>query len=241
MEDSRKTYLIAGGNSGIGLATVHRLAAAPDPCRIICAVRRPGPLEFLRGVECLPFDATVAEPLSAAALPDRLDGLVYCPGTIELRPFSRLRDEDFQRDWEINFLGAVRLLRAALPALKKAGSGASVVLFSSVAAKIGLPFHASIAAAKGAVEALARSLAAELAPAIRVNVLAPSLTDTPLAAPLLSTPEKAEAARQRHPLRAIGDPNDLAAAVEFLLGAESVFLTGQVIAIDGGLSTLKPL
>lgn len=231
-----RTILIAGGNSGIGLETVRLLAATPGT-RVVCAVRHSDPLSGLPGVETLPFDATDPEP-ALDALPPVIHGFAYFPGTITLKPFHRLTDEDYLRDFQINFLGAVRLLRHSLPALKKADR-AAVLLFSSVAASVGMPYHASIAAAKGAVEAFARSLAAELAPRIRVNVIAPSLTDTPLAGSLLGSEEKTEAARQRHPLKQVGQPADLAAAACFLLSDEARFLTGQVIPIDGGLSSLR--
>lgn len=191
------------------------------------------------GVETLPFDAT--DPASLPApLPERLDGFVYFPGTINLKPFHRLTDDDFLLDWQVNFLGAVRLLRAALPSLKQSDH-AGIILFSTVAVATGMPFHSSIAAAKGAVEALTRSLAAELAPKIRVNAIAPSLTRTPLASSLLASEERIEASKKRHPLMEIGDPADVAAAVEYLLGGESKFITGQVLALDGGLSRLRLL
>lgn len=233
-----KHYLIAGGNSGIGLALVRRLSQAPDT-RITCAVRNSGPLSEFAGVDTFPFDATDPAP-ELATLPERLDGFVYCPGTITLKPFHRLTDDEFLHDLQVNFLGAVRLLRSALPALKRADR-AGIVLFSTVAVGTGMSFHTSIAAAKGAVEAFTRSLAAELAPKIRVNAIAPSLTNTPLASTLLSSEDRVEASKKRHPLHDIGDPADIAAAVEFLLGDASKFMTGQVLALDGGISRLRML
>ena len=167
-----------------------------------------------------------------------LDGLVYFPGSITLKPFHRLTAEDFLRDFQVNCLGAAEAIRQALPSLKAAPS-ASIVLFSTVAAAQGMPFHASIAAAKGAVEGLGLSLAAELAPGVRVTVIAPSLTDTPLAGPLLNSDAKREAAAKRHPLQRVGEPADVAELVAFLLSDAAAFMTGQILRPDGGLSSIR--
>ena len=171
-------------------------------------------------------------------LPESLDGLVYCPGTIRLKPFERLSLEDFEEDLDVNLKGAVRALRAAMPALKAAPQ-ASVVLFSTVAVSTGMPMHASVAAAKGAVEGLTRSLAAEYAPRIRFNAIAPSLTDTPLASGMLRTDRQREAASARHPLERIGDPGELAALASFLLSEDSGWISGQVLHADGGMSSIR--
>ncbi len=172
------------------------------------------------------------------ALDEPIDGLVYFPGTINLKPFNRFSEADFTTDFDVNVMGAVHFIRAYLPALKKS-SQASVVLLSSVAAQNGMAFHASISMAKGALEALTRSLAAEFAPAIRVNAVAPSLTDTPLAKRFIDTPEKLEASKQRNPSKMVGDPGQLAGAITFLLSGQSSWITGQVLAVDGGMGTLK--
>lgn len=227
-----RNILLIGGNTGIGLATARLLVAGGNS--VTAAARHPAALAEL-GIPVQPFDALAP---SALELPPVLDGLVYFPGSITLKPFHRLTAEDFLTDYGINCLGAVAAIQSALPALK-AAPAASIVLFSTVAVAQGMPFHASIAAAKGAVEGLARSLAAELAPKIRVNVVAPSLTDTPLASPLLNTDAKREAAAKRHPLQRVGDPEQTAKLVAWLLSDDSGFLTGQTLRPDGGLSSVR--
>ena len=227
-----KHIAIIGGTSGIGRATVAQLQA--DGHTVYAACRSPEKLADL-GIEAQPFDAAAPGPLT---WPERLDGFVYFPGSISLKPFHRLTAEDFQRDLQVNLFGAIAALQSALPALKALGN-ASVVLFSTVAVAQGMPMHASISAAKGAVEGLAKSLAAEWAPAIRVNVIAPSLTDTPLAGALLNSDLKKEAAAKRHPLQQVGRSEDMAALVAHLLSGHARFMTGQVLHVDGGLSSVR--
>jgi len=169
-----------------------------------------------------------------------LDGFVYCPGSINLKPFKSLKEQDYVDDFKINALGVVKVTNHYLNNLKKAEKS-SIVLFSTVAVQTGMPYHASIAMAKGAVEGLTRSLAAEFAPKIRVNAIAPSLTDTPLANKLLSNDEKRAASSKRHPLNSIGDPVEIAKAASFLLSNDSNWITGQVMHIDGGISSLRLL
>ena len=229
-----KTYAVIGGNSGIGLAAVQRLKSAGHHLHV--AGRKVEALADTQ-VSTQFFDAASA---SALVWPDKLDGLIYCPGTIQLKPFHRLTAEDFQKDFQINVLGAVAALQSALPALK-ASSNASVVLFSTVAVAQGMPMHASIASAKGAIEGLTKSLAAEWAPLIRVNAIAPSLTDTALASFLLNSDLKKEAAAKRHPLQRIGAPDDAAQLVEYLLSDAAKFMTGQILHWDGGLSSVRSL
>ncbi|NBP90325.1 SDR family oxidoreductase [bacterium] len=227
-----KHIAIIGGTSGIGWETLKRLKSQGHALHVACRSS-----EKLAELDIQPqlFDA-----LSPSSLvwPEKLDGLIYFPGTIQLKPFHRLTAEDFQKDFQVNLLGAVAALQSALPALKASGN-ASVVLFSTVAVSQGMPMHASIASAKGAVEGLTRSLAAEWAPVIRVNAIAPSLTDTPLAAGLLNSDLKKEASAKRHPLQRIGSPDEFAELTEFLLSDAARFMTGQIIHVDGGLSSVK--
>lgn len=171
-------------------------------------------------------------------LPDVIDGLVYCPGAVNLKPFARIKPDDFLSDYQLQVIGAVKVIQACLPKLKNS-SQASVVLFSTVAVQTGFNFHSLVSSSKGALEGLTRALAAEFAPKIRVNCIAPSITDTPLAAALLNTDEKKEANAQRHPLKKIGRPEDLANLASFLLSKKSSWITGQVIHADGGMSNLK--
>lgn len=237
MINSSKHILIVGGASGIGRQVTARLSNS-GYALTVTARSSGSTVAGLPGIAFQQFDVTDAE--QTLELPESLDAVIYMPGTITLKPFHRLTREDFARDMEVNFFGATRVLQQALPALKRAQSKcASIVLFSSVAATTGMPFHASIAAAKAAIEGLGRSLAAELAPTIRVNIVAPSLTATPLAASLLSDEKRAEAAAKRHPLNRIGDPGETAELVEFLVSDASRFMTGQVIGIDGGISSVR--
>ncbi|TRW22559.1 SDR family oxidoreductase [Flavobacterium zepuense] len=169
-----------------------------------------------------------------------VNGLAYFPGTINLKPFHRLSEADFLSDFTINTLGAAAFVQAYLPALKIAEDPA-VLFFSTVAVATGMPFHASVAMAKGAVEGLTRSLAAEYAPKIRFNCIAPSLTDTPLAGKLLGSEEKTEAGKNRNPLKKIGSTQDLANAIVFLLSDTSAWITGQVLPVDGGMGVVRLL
>lgn len=225
-------YLLIGGNSGIGLATAELLKSQGHE---ILSASRSGERLAALGIPVQPFDALDPQPLD---LPETLDGLLYFPGTITLKPFHRLTSEDFLHDYRVNCLGAVHAIQQALPALKKAPA-ASVVLFSTIAVAQGMAFHASIAAAKAAVEGLTKSLAAELAPKIRVNAIAPSLTDTPLASMLLGNDAKREAAAKRHPLQTVGEPAHVASLASFLLSEASSFITGQILRPDGGLSSVR--
>jgi NAD(P)-dependent dehydrogenase (short-subunit alcohol dehydrogenase family) len=231
-----KTIAVVGGSSGIGLALIKQLST--QGATIINVSRHRSPP--LASLDIQHISADITGDISAlATLPDVLHGLVYCPGTINLKPFARLTEQDFMHDWQVNVLGAVRVLQQTIKSLKKA-QGASVVLYSTVAARVGMNFHASVATSKSAVEGLALSLAAEYATSkIRFNVVAPSLTDTPLASNLLSSPEKREASDKRHPLGRVGTAEEVAALTAFLLSDQSGWISGQVFGVDGGMSSLK--
>lgn len=228
------TYLIVGGNSTIGKHIIEKLSAAGSQCIVLSRN------EFRSSyatVTSRTIDIT-REEIPSEWIPESLDGLVYLPGTINLKPFRAISQDTFREDMEINFHGAVRTIQAAYKSLKRSGK-ASIVLFSTVAVRTGMPFHASIASAKGAVEGLARSLASEFAPEIRVNCIAPSLTATRLSERLLSSEEKIDASRKRHPMQDIGDPADIATLAVYLLGNDTRWMTGQVIGMDGGIGVLK--
>ncbi len=232
----QKHYVVIGGSSGIGWEVTRQLAAQGH--HVVVGSRTSEALAGITGVTHMPLNVTT-DPIPADAVPKKIDGLVYCPGSIRLRPFRGLKEEDFIADYQINVLGAVQSIQACLPALKKADNRPGIVLFSTVAVQTGMPYHASIASAKGAVEGLTRSLAAELAPKIRVNAIAPSLTATPLAASLLNSEEKQKAADDRHPLKRIGQPPDIAAAALYLLGEAGSWVTGQILHVDGGMGALR--
>ena len=228
-----KNILIIGGTSGIGKALVELLQ---DSNQLFVANRTSEGLDTGK-VTYIPFDAT-SDVLDTTQLPDQLDGFVYCPGSINLRPFKGLKPETFQKDFEINVLGAVKSLQTVLKNLLHSPQ-ASIVFFSTVAVQTGMPFHASVAAAKGAIEGLTKSLAAEYAPKFRVNAIAPSLTKTPLADKFLNNETKLEKANERHPLKFVGSAQDLANSAKFLLSDESQWMTGQILHVDGGIGNLK--
>lgn len=231
---NNKTVLVVGASSGIGKAVAESLVA--QGAKVISASRNSPEIS---GIEHHFFDANDTNG-SIDFIPEELDGLVYCPGTINLKPFNRISLEDFQTDLNVNLLGAIRILQASFKSLKKANS-ASVVLFSTVATKLGMNFHSSIATAKAAVEGLGKSLAAEWSMhGIRVNILAPSLTNTPLAEKLLSTDDRKEASNKRHPIGRYGEAKDLSEMALFLLSDKASWITGQTIGVDGGVGSLKP-
>ena len=237
------TTIIFGGAGGIGSAIARRLAARGDRPHLVG--RDAGKLEAVAqeigagtSIADVTDPAAIEAAVAEAAAEDGLSGLVYAVGTINLKPLASLSLVDFERDWRVNALGAALALKAAAPHLKRI-TGASVVLFSTVAVRQGFAAHASVAMAKGAIEGLTLALAAELAPQVRVNCIAPSLTRTPLAEGLTRNEALAKGVAESHALRRLGEADDIAGLAAFLLGPEAGWITGQVIGVDGGRSTLR--
>lgn len=226
-----KNILLIGGSHGIGNALVHLLH---NDNTIFVASRTTEGLEGLN-VTHIPFDATT-DDLDVSSLPEEIHGFVYCPGSINLKPFKMMSLDTFEQDMQLNFFSLVRAVKTIIG---KMAEGSSMVFFSTVAVGTGMPFHTSVAAAKGAIEGFAKSMAAEYAPKIRVNVVAPSLVNTPLAGRLLSNDKKVEMMSQRHPLKRVGKAEDIANIAAFLLKEDSSWMTGQIIGVDGGMSTLN--
>ncbi|MES2544266.1 MAG: SDR family oxidoreductase [Bacteroidota bacterium] len=227
-----KNILIIGGSYGIGLELAKVLQTEN---KVFIASRTNENLSGLN-IFHIPFDAST-DTLDTTILPAIIDGFVYCPGSINLRPFRGLKMDTFENDMQINFFSMVKVLQNILPQLT-ASEQSSIVLFSSVAVKMGMPFHTSVASAKGAIEGFAKALAAEYAPKIRVNVIAPSLTDTPLADKFLNNDEKREKSAARHPLKRFGTSDDIAQMANFLLSDKSSWISGQIFNVDGGMSSL---
>ena len=234
--------VIFGATGGIGSATARLLHANGRNLHLVARDEsRLAPFAHELGAGATGGDVTDPDLFSrvAAGLEGPCDGIVYAVGTINLGSLQRLSSDDFLNDFVINAQGAALAIKALLPTLKKSEGTPSVVLYSSVAVGQGFAFHASIGMAKGAVEGLTRSLAAELAPRVRVNAVAPSLTRTPLADGILSNEKMAEAITKQHALRRLGTADDVAALTAFLLGEEAGWITGQVLGVDGGRSSLR--
>ena len=225
-----KTIVIIGGSKGIGHAIVENLIETHKVINIsrsASEVMHPNLTHF----EC---DILTDE------LPEIefVDGLVYCPGSINLKPISRLSLDDFREDFEINVLGAVKAIKKYLDVLKN-GSHPSILLFSTVASKLGMPYHASIATAKSGVEGLVKSLGAELAPSIRINAIAPTVTNTELASKLLRNDKMVEAITERHPLKKFLNPKEVAEMGVFLISEKAASMSGQIFQMDCGITSFK--
>jgi 3-oxoacyl-[acyl-carrier protein] reductase len=230
-----QNYVVVGGSKGIGLGIVERLLA--DGHQVTVLSRSAEGLGGKPNVVHHVFDA-MKDDVSPGLLPEVIHGLAYCPGSLNLKPFSRMKLEEFRDDFELHVIGAIRVLQAAVPALK-AATYSSVLLFSTVAVQQGIPSHTSISTAKGAVEGLVRSLAADLSPQIRVNCIAPALTQTALTSRFFTDPDRAKTYGEKYALARTGTVDDLASFAHFLLGPASSWMTGQVIGVDGGMSVVR--
>lgn len=227
----KKNILLIGGSHGIGLSVAEQMN---NDYNIYVASRTKEDLGNLN-LTHITFDAT-SEDLDVDSLPEEIHGFVYCPGSINLKPFKMMSLEAFEEDMLINFFSLVKVVKTVMP---KLAERASMVFFSTVAVGKGMPYHTSVAASKGAIEGFGKSLAAEYAPKLRVNIVAPSLVDTPLAERLLNNDRKKEANALRHPLKRVGKASDIANIVVFLLSDKSSWMTGQIVGVDGGTSTLS--
>lgn len=225
-----KKIVVIGGSKGIGSAIVKSLVETNQ----VVNISRSVPLLSHTNLTHFSCDILSDE------LPeiDQIDSLIYCPGSINLKPISRLTLDDFRTDYEINVISAVKAIQHFLPALKK-GDNPSILLFSTVAAKLGMPFHASVAAAKSGVEGLAKSLGAELAPTIRVNAIAPTVTDTDLASKLLRNERMIESITERHPLKKFLAPQEVADMATFLISDKARSISGQIFELDCGIVSFK--
>ena len=228
----KKNILLIGGSSGIGLSLVNQISQDHN---VYVACRSNNSLP--ENVNYINYDV-LNDELDSSLFPETIDSFIYLPGSINLRPFKSLSIESFKEDLEINFIGLIKSLKSVLKNLT-ASNSASIVLFSTVAVQRGMPFHSSVSSSKGAIEGLAKSLAAEFSPKIRVNVIAPSLVNTPLANRFLNNDIKIEKSANRHPLKRIGSASDIANLIDYLISDKSSWITGQIIAVDGGLSTIE--
>ena len=227
-----KNILLIGGSTGIGLELSKKLE---DNYNVFISTRNP---EKFSSSNIKSTKLDLDKDFETDWLPEVIDGFVYLPGTINLRPFKGLKSEVFIDDFNINVLGCIKILQKILNRLE-ASENSSIVMFSTFAVKLGMPFHSSVSSSKGAIEGLTRSLAAEFAPKIRVNAIAPSLLNTPMSDKFLNSDTKLDNAKNRHPLKEIGSPEDISDLVMFLLEDKSKWMTGQIIPFDGGIGSLK--
>lgn len=226
---SIKTYILAGSSSAIAKATSANLTSQGHKV-----------IQISRSIaeHDLQFQIDKYETGNFPKLEGKVNGLVYFPGTINLKSFGQLTMQDFQQDFSIHVMGAIAFIKSYLNLLEKDGKS-SIILISSVAGSVGMPFHSSVSVSKAAIEGLTKSLAAELAPSVRVNAIAPSLVNTPLGERFINTPEKLSAIEKRNPMRKVGDPAEVANMINFLLSEQSSWITGQIIGVDGGMNNIK--
>lgn len=224
-----KTVIIIGGSKGVGKAIITSLVEDHN----VINLSRSQPSLTHPNLQHHSCDILEDE------LPvlEKADALIYCPGSINLKPFNRLKVQDFKDDFEINVIGAVKAIQAYSKLLT--ASAGSVVLFSTVATKLGMPFHASIATAKSALEGLTKSVAADFAPTVRINAVAPTITDTELASKLLRNDRMIENTIQRHPLKKYLEPSEVAAMACYLISDHAKAITGQIFSLDCGIVSIK--
>lgn len=225
-----KNIVIIGGSKGIGNAILLQQLEK----NIVHNISRNAPEVAHPNLKQYSLDVLTD------TLPDieNVDVLIYCPGSINLKPIGSLSIDDFKNDFEINVLGAVKTIQKYLPVLKK-GTNPSIVLFSTVAAKLGMPFHASIATAKAGVEGLVKSLGAELASVVRINAIAPTITETTLAAGILRNDRMKENMMERHPMKNYLKPEEVASMADYLISENAKSISGQVFEMDYGIVTFK--
>jgi NAD(P)-dependent dehydrogenase (short-subunit alcohol dehydrogenase family) len=229
-----RNYVIIGGSSGIGKELVNELSAQGS---FVFTTFNENAVVDHENIKYQKFNV-LTDTLNLDDFPEEIHGLAYCPGSINLKPFHRFKEEDFIQDYKLQVLGATKVIQQLLPRLRKSRA-ASIVLFSTIAVQYGFNFHSQVAMSKGAIEGLTRSLAAELAPTIRVNAIAPSLTNTDLAGKFLNSEEKVKLQSEKNPLKKVGEAKDIAEAAVYLLSEKSSWTTGQILHVDGGYSKIK--